>query len=123
MTHSTHANDATSTAQTVGIGRKNETEKSDKLNSTEIQAPTKSAEAKAPEAPKAPPAPPTAARDAATRKSTEVARKHAARLSERVASERRYAKGILRHPEVPVQPALITRNDLFLGEADRKSVV
>ncbi len=117
MTHSTHANDATSTAQTVGIGRKNETEKSDKLNSTEIQAPTKSAEAKAPEAPKAPPAPPTAARDAATRKSTEIARKHAARLSERVASERRYAKGILRHPEVPVQPALITRNDLSLGEA------
>ena len=122
MTHSTHANDATSTAQTVGIGRKNETEKSDKPNSTETQAhgPTKSAEAKAPSIPsipKAPPAPPTAARDAATRKSTEIARKHAARLSERVASERRYAKGILRHPEVPVQPALITRNDLSLGEA------
>lgn len=120
MTHSTHANDATSTAPAVGIGRKNKT---DKPNSTEtetqaqVRSSTKSAEAKAPSTPPAPKAPPTAARDAATRRSTEIARRHAARLSERVAAERSYAEGILRHPKVPVQVPLITRNDLSLGEA------
>ena len=108
MTSSTHANDATSTASAVGLGRKNET---DETREKESRLQAKRAEAKAP------PAPPSAERDARTRRNTEIVRKHAFELSRRVVAERSYAKGIFRHPEYPAEVPLITRNDLALGEA------
>lgn len=108
MTSSTHANDATSTASAVGLGRKNET---DETREKESRLQAKRAEAKAP------PAPFSAERDARTRRNTEIVRKHAVELSRRVVAERSYAKGIFRHPEYPAEVPLITRNDLALGEA------